>query len=100
VTSEASSRCNIDLKANLAAGDVAIRTQLPHLRLELKPHLMSAETNAARPRLALDRLKLIQNGCLGTMTYRRLGECLLLREERTSNVGGLRSVFDPFRTWA
>lgn len=33
----------VDLKANLAAGEVAIRTQLPHLRLELEPYLMSAD---------------------------------------------------------
>ena len=49
----------IDLKANLAAGDVAIRTQLPHLRLELKPHLMSADERgqaAAALRQALDRV--------------------------------------------
>ena len=49
----------IDLKANLAAGDVAIRTQLPHLRLELEPHLMSADERgqaAAALRLALDRV--------------------------------------------
>jgi PAS domain S-box-containing protein len=49
----------IDLKANLAAGDVAIRTQLPHLRLELEPHLMSADERgqaAAALRQALDRV--------------------------------------------
>lgn len=49
----------IDLKANLAAGDVAIRTQLPHLRLELEPHLMSTEERgqaAAALRQALDRV--------------------------------------------
>ena len=49
----------IDLKANLAAGDVAIRTQLPHLRLELEPHKMSADERgqaAAALRQALDRV--------------------------------------------
>jgi PAS domain S-box-containing protein len=49
----------IDLRANLAAGDVAIRTQLPHLRLELEPHLMSADERgqaAAALRQALDRV--------------------------------------------
>lgn len=49
----------IDLKTNLAAGDVAIRTQLPHLRLELEPHLMSADERsqaAAALRQALDRV--------------------------------------------
>jgi PAS domain S-box-containing protein len=33
----------VDLKANLVSGGVAIRKHLPHLRLELEPHLMSAE---------------------------------------------------------
>ncbi len=49
----------VDLKTNLAVGDVAIRTQLPHLRLEVEPHLMSAEERdqaATALRLALDRL--------------------------------------------
>lgn len=49
----------IDLKANLALADAAIRTQLPHLRLEFEPHLMSAEERAqaaATLRQALDRL--------------------------------------------
>ena len=49
----------VDLKANLAAGDVAIRAQLPHLKLELEPHLMSAEERieaAATLRLALSQL--------------------------------------------
>ena len=49
----------VDLKANLAAGDVAIRAQLPHLRLELEPHLMSADERGqavAALRQALDRL--------------------------------------------
>jgi PAS domain S-box-containing protein len=49
----------IDLRANLAAGEVAIRTQLPHLRLELEPHLMSANERgqaAAALRQALDRV--------------------------------------------
>ena len=49
----------IDLRVNLAAGDVAIRTQLPHLRLELEPHLMSADERgqaAAALRQALDRV--------------------------------------------
>jgi PAS domain S-box-containing protein len=49
----------VDLKSNLAAGDVAIRAQLPHLRLELEPHLMSADERdqaATTLRRALDRL--------------------------------------------
>ena len=49
----------VDLKSNLAAGDVAIRTHLPHLRLELEPHLMSAderEQALAALRKAVDRL--------------------------------------------
>ena len=49
----------IDLKANLALADAAIRAQLPHLRLEFEPHLMSAEERdraAATLRQALDRL--------------------------------------------
>jgi len=33
----------IDLKSNLAAGDIAMRTHLPHLRLDLEPHLMSPD---------------------------------------------------------
>jgi hypothetical protein len=32
----------VDLKANLAAARRAIRTELPHLRLEAEPELMSA----------------------------------------------------------
>jgi PAS domain S-box-containing protein len=49
----------VDLKANLAAGDVAIRAQHPHLRLELEPHLMSPDERdqaAIVLREALDRL--------------------------------------------
>ncbi len=49
----------VDLKANLAAGDVAIRAQHPHLRLELEPHLMSPDERdqaAIVLRKALDRL--------------------------------------------
>jgi PAS domain S-box-containing protein len=49
----------IDLKANLAAQDLAIRAQHPHLRLELEPHLMSADERdqaATVLREALDRL--------------------------------------------
>jgi adenylate cyclase len=49
----------VDLKINLAAGDVAIRTQLPNLRLELKPHLMSADERGqaiAALRQAIERL--------------------------------------------
>lgn len=49
----------VDLKTNLAAGDVAIRTQLPHLRLELEPHLMSMDERsqaAAALRQALERV--------------------------------------------
>ena len=33
----------IDLKANLVAAGRAIRTELPHLRLEAEPELMSAD---------------------------------------------------------
>src|SRR6187200_2323556 len=33
----------IDLRANLAAADGAVRTQLPHFRLEAEPELMSVE---------------------------------------------------------
>ena len=33
----------VDLKTNLAASNAAIHTQLPNLRLELQPHLMSAD---------------------------------------------------------
>jgi len=49
----------IDLKTNLASTDVAMRARLPHLKLELEPHLMSAEERdeaAAALRKALDRL--------------------------------------------
>jgi Adenylate and Guanylate cyclase catalytic domain len=49
----------VDLKTNLAAGDVAIRAQHPHLRLELEPHLMSTDERdqaAIVLREALDRL--------------------------------------------
>jgi PAS domain S-box-containing protein len=49
----------VDLKTNLAAGDVAIRAQHSHLRLELEPHLMSADERdqaALVLREALDRL--------------------------------------------
>jgi PAS domain S-box-containing protein len=49
----------IDLKANLALPDTAIRAQLPHLRLEFEPHLMSAEERdqaTTTLRQALDRL--------------------------------------------
>jgi PAS domain S-box-containing protein len=49
----------VDLKTNLAAGDVAIRAQQPHLRLELEPHLMSKDERgraAVILREALDRL--------------------------------------------
>jgi adenylate cyclase len=47
------------LKTNVTAGDVAIRAQRPHLRLELEPHLMSADERdeaALILREALDRL--------------------------------------------
>ncbi|TJW01375.1 MAG: hypothetical protein E5W97_27480, partial [Mesorhizobium sp.] len=49
----------IDLKANLAGACRAVRTELPHFRLELEPELMSADerggaANALRD--ALDRL--------------------------------------------
>ena len=49
----------VDLKANLAAGRGAIRAELPHLRLEIEPDLMSAEQRdqaAAALRQALDRV--------------------------------------------
>ena len=49
----------VDLRANLAAGDVAIRAQHPHLRLELEPHLMSADERVKAAivlREALERL--------------------------------------------
>ncbi|MFY9952634.1 PAS-domain containing protein [Bradyrhizobium sp.] len=49
----------VDLKTNLAAGDVAIRTRLPNLSLELKPHLMSADERdqaIAALRQAIERL--------------------------------------------
>jgi adenylate cyclase len=49
----------VDLKTNLAAGDVAIRAQHSHLRLELEPHLMSADERDQAVlvlREALDRL--------------------------------------------
>ena len=49
----------VDLKTNFAAADVAIRAQLPHLRLELEPHLMSADERdqaIAALRQAIERL--------------------------------------------
>jgi adenylate cyclase len=49
----------IDLKAHLAAQDLAIRAQHPHLRPELEPHLMSPDERdqaATVLREALDRL--------------------------------------------
>ena len=49
----------IDLKTNLAAADRAIRAELPHLKLEVEPELMSADERsraAATLRDALDRL--------------------------------------------
>ena len=49
----------VDLKTNLGSGNDAIRTQLPHLRLELEPHLMTADERgqaAAALRRALDRV--------------------------------------------
>ena len=49
----------VDLKSNLAAGDIAMRTHLPHLRLDLEPHLMSPderEQALAALRKAVDRL--------------------------------------------
>jgi adenylate cyclase len=49
----------VDMKANLAAGSATIRAELPHLKLELEPHLMSSdERNRAASTLqqALDRL--------------------------------------------
>ncbi|MER8715830.1 adenylate/guanylate cyclase domain-containing protein [Mesorhizobium sp. M1295] len=49
----------IDLKANLAGACHAVRTELPHFRLELEPELMSADERddaATALRDALDRL--------------------------------------------
>jgi class 3 adenylate cyclase/PAS domain-containing protein len=49
----------IDLKANLVAARRAVRTELPHLRLEAEPELMSADERdqaATALRDALDRL--------------------------------------------
>lgn len=49
----------IDLKANLAGACRAVRTELPHFRLELEPGLMSADERgdaAIALRDALDRL--------------------------------------------
>jgi adenylate cyclase len=36
----------VDLKANLTTSDPPIQTQLPHLKLELEPHLMSDDERA------------------------------------------------------
>ena len=49
----------IDLKSNLAAGDIAMRAHLPHLRLDLEAHLMSPderEQALTALREAVDRL--------------------------------------------
>jgi adenylate cyclase len=49
----------IDLRANLAAANGAVRTQLPHFRLEAEPELMSADERdqaAIALREVLDRL--------------------------------------------
>ena len=49
----------IDLKSNLVASRPAIRTELPHLKLEAEPERMSAEEReraAAALRAALDRI--------------------------------------------
>jgi adenylate cyclase len=49
----------IDLKANLVETSRAVRTELPHFRLELETELMSADERdlaAATLRDALDRL--------------------------------------------
>ena len=49
----------VDLKQNLAVDEPTIRTQLPHLKVEVEPHLMSAderEQAASALRQALDRL--------------------------------------------
>jgi len=57
----------LDLKPDLAADQSAIRTQLPHLKVEMEPHLMSAderERAASTLRQALDRL-LWQSGAEG-----------------------------------
>jgi adenylate cyclase len=49
----------VDLKTNIASANDAIRAQLPHLRLELEPYLMTADERrqaAAALRQALDRV--------------------------------------------
>jgi len=50
----------IDLKANLATDEAKVRAQLPHLKVEMEPHLMSADERAEAEsalRRALDRLR-------------------------------------------
>jgi class 3 adenylate cyclase len=50
----------IDLKANLATDEAKVRVQLPHLNVEMEPHLMSAEERTEAQsilRRALDRLR-------------------------------------------
>jgi hypothetical protein len=49
----------VDLKSNLSTHKTAIRAQFPHLKVEIEPHLMSAEEReqaASTLREALDRL--------------------------------------------
>lgn len=49
----------VDLKSNLTGDETTIRANLPHLKVELEPHLMSAEEReqaASTLRQALDRL--------------------------------------------
>jgi hypothetical protein len=55
-----SAYCVVDLKANVATSESAIQTQLPHLKLELEPLLMSDDERAQAEttlRRALDRLR-------------------------------------------
>ena len=50
----------VDLKSNLSADEIAIRAQLPHLKVEMDAHLMSAEEReqaASTLRQALNRLR-------------------------------------------
>ncbi len=50
----------IDLKANLPTDEATVRAQLPHLKVEMEPHLMSADERdqaASALRQALDRLR-------------------------------------------
>jgi adenylate cyclase len=50
----------IDLRANLATDETTVRAQLPHLKVEMEPHLMSADERdqaASTLRRALDWLR-------------------------------------------